>query len=262
MIIKNFLYGLLIGIGFIVPGVSGGVIATIIGIYNDLIYKINHLFKDFKNNILYIFPILLGVLLSIFLFSKIILYLINYHLEFISYIFIGLILGCIPYLLNEIKNKSNKRIAFIPFFISFLFGIILFIVQKNNITSINNPSIIILIIAGFLYSLGKIVPGISGAALLIFIGMYNYLLNIIANPSIITLNIIISLIPFFISFIISSIIILKIIEYLLNNYFRYTYSSIIGLVISSVLFIYPNTITFYYLIISILSFIISYELSK
>ena len=92
--------------------------------------------------------------------------------------------------------------------------------------------------------------------------MYNYLLNIIANPSIITLNIIISLIPFFISFIISSIIILKIIEYLLNNYFRYTYSSIIGLVISSVLFIYPNTITIYYLIISILSFIISYELSK
>jgi putative membrane protein len=259
MFIKNLIYGIIIGIGFIIPGVSGGVIATILGIYEIIINKINNIFNDFKNNIIYLLPILIGVILSIFLFSKIILYLINNKLIFISYVFIGLILGCIPFLIKEIKNKTNKSISFIPFLISLIVGIILFIVQKNNIPTSNNPSLFQIIIGGILYSFGKIVPGISSTSLLIFIGIYNYLLNTIANPSISNL---LFLIPFIISFLISSVIILKLIEYLLNNYFRYTYSSIIGFVISSILFIYPNTISIYYLLVCILSFIISNSLSN
>ena len=259
MFIKNLIYGIIIGIGFIIPGVSGGVIATILGIYEIIINKINNIFNDFKNNIIYLLPILIGVILSIFLFSKIILYLINNKLIFISYVFIGLILGCIPFLIKEIKKKTNKSISFIPFLISLIVGILLFIIQKNNIPTSNNPSLFQIIIGGILYSFGKIVPGISSTSLLIFIGIYNYLLNIIANPSISNLLL---LIPFIISFLISSVIILKLIEYLLNNYFRYTYSSIIGFVISSILFIYPNTISIYYLLVCILSFIISNSLSN
>lgn len=262
MFIKNLFYGLIIGIGFIVPGVSGGVIATILGIYNTIIYKLNHLFEDIKNNILYILPIFIGILISILLFSKIILYLIDNRLEFISYVFIGLILGCIPYLIKEIKEKSNKGIAIIPFIISLIFGILLFIIQNNIIVTNNNPSTLKMILAGICYSFGKIVPGISGAALLMLIGVYNYFLSIIANPLLINTNIITLFIPFITSFLISAIIILKIIEYLLKYYFRYTYSAIIGFVISSILFIYPNTFSILSLFISILSFIISYYLSK
>ena len=208
MFIKNLIYGIIIGIGFIVPGVSGGVIATILGIYEIIIYKINHLFQDLKNNILYLLPILIGILFSIFTLSNLILYLINNKLEFISYVFIGLILGCIPFLIKEIKVKTNKSISFIPFSISLLFGILLFIIQKNNIPNTNNPTIFQIIIGGILYSFGKIIPGISSSALLIFIGIYNYFLDIIANPSI---NSIILLIPFIISFLISAIIFLKLI---------------------------------------------------
>ena len=62
MFIKNILYGIIIGIGFIVPGVSGGVIATILGIYDVIIYRINHLFQDFKNNILFVAFVITTVL--------------------------------------------------------------------------------------------------------------------------------------------------------------------------------------------------------
>ena len=117
-------------------------------------------------------------------------------------------------------------------------------------------------IAGIFYSIGKLVPGISGAALLMLLGIYEYLLEILANPLSLTINNIILFIPFIISFIISSIFIIKLINYLLNNNFRNTYSAIIGFVISSILFIYPNTFTISSIIILICSFSISYYFSK
>jgi len=262
MYLKNLLYGLIIGVGFIIPGVSGGVLATILGIYETILDKINNLFKDFKTNILYLLPIIIGIITSIFLFSKLILYLLNNKLYFISYVFIGLILGCLPYLFKEIKNKTNKKISIFYFLISFIFGIILFLIERNNISNINEPTLFIMFIAGILYSMGKLIPGISGAALLMLLGIYEYLLNIIANPFNININTIILFIPFIISFIISSIIIIKGINYLLKNHFRFTYSAIIGFVISSILFIYPNYISFLSLVITFCSFNIAYCLSK
>ena len=262
MLIRNLIYGLIIGLGFIIPGVSGGVLATILGIYDKIITKLLNFNKDFKNNFAYLCPIIIGIFLSVLFFSKIILYLLNNHLEFISYVFIGLIIGCPPYLFHEIKIKTNKSIAIIPFFLTFTFGIILFIIENNSLNTTFTPNVLTMFLAGILYSIGKLVPGISGAALLMLIGVYEYFLQIIANPLSINLSIILYFIPFFIAFIISSIFILKIINYLLTQHFRITYSAIIGFVISSILFIYPNIFNFQSLIIAVCAFLISYYLSK
>ena len=86
MILHNFLSGLLIGLGFIIPGVSGSVIATILGLYDKIITKVLNFTKDTKNNLIFLLPIILGILSSVLLFSKIILYLINNKLDFISYV--------------------------------------------------------------------------------------------------------------------------------------------------------------------------------
>lgn len=262
MYLKNFFYGIIIGIGFIIPGVSGGVLATILGIYDTVLDKLNNLFKNFKNNILYLLPIVIGIIISVLLFSKLILYLLNNKLNFISYVFIGLILGCIPYLFKEIKTKTQKNISFTYFLITFILGIILFLIEKNNILNTNNPTFLIMLVAGIFYAIGKIVPGISGAALLMLLGVYEYFLSIIANPLTISFDTILIFIPFIISFIFSSIIIIKLIDYLLKQHFRNTYSAIIGFVISSILFIYPNDLSILSIIITLLSFNISYHLSK
>lgn len=263
MFLKNLCFGIIIGIGFIIPGVSGGVLATILGIYDTIITKIIEFKKDIKNNLLYLMPLFIGIIIGILLFSKVILYLLDTNLNFISYVFIGLILGCIPYLIQEIKFKSNnKSLAFFPFLIALLLGILLFIIENNFPETLNNPNPLIMIIAGILYAMGKLIPGISGAALLMLLGIYKYFLSIIANPLTITLNIFIKFLPFIISFIISSIFILKFMHYLLNNHFRLTYSAIIGFVISSILFIYPNNFNFLSIIIASLSFTISYIISK
>ncbi len=262
MNIQNLIYGLIIGLGFIIPGVSGGVIATILGIYETIIDKILNFFRDVKENAKYLLPLIMGIILSVFLFSKVILYLLEEKLFFISYVFIGLILGCVPCLVKEIKNKTKQNIAISPFLISFSLGIMLFIWEKKIPETSATPSFLTMALAGVIYAVGKIVPGISGAALLMFIGVYKYLLNIIANPFGINLKVLISLIPFIISFLLSAIIILKLVSYLLKKHFRISYSAIIGFVISSILFIYPGHFNLLSIIITTLSFTISYYLSK
>ncbi len=262
MFLKNFIFGLIIGIGFIIPGVSGGVLATILGIYEKILDKISNLFIDFKKNITYLLPIFFGIFLSVLLLSKIILYLLNNNYIFISYVFMGLITGCIPFLLKEVKNKTNKYISIFPFILSFIFGLFLFIIQNNNFNNYTNPNFLIMITGGIIYSIGKIIPGISGAALLMLLGIYEYLLNIIANPFMINLNIIITLIPFFISFLISAIFIIKLINYLLKHYFLSTYSAIIGFILSSLLFIYPAYFSITYIFVFTSSFLISYYFSQ
>ena len=262
MIIKNFFFGLIIGIGFIIPGVSGGVLATILCIYDEIIYRLNSLFKNFKNNICFLIPIFTGIASSIIIFSKFILYLLNNKLTFISYVFIGLILGCIPYLVQEIKIKSKKNIALIPFIVAFILGNSLFLIENVNMTNNSTPNAFIMGIAGIFYAIGKIVPGISGAALLMLLGIYKFFLIVIANPLSVSFEIIISFIPFIITFIVSSIFIIKIISYLLDKHFRITYSIIIGFVLSSVIFIYPGNFSLLNLVTAIFSFVISYNLSK
>lgn len=262
MYFKNILYGVILGIGFIIPGVSGGVLAAILGIYDEIIYKLNHFFKNIKNNLLYMVPLIIGVIIGILIFSKLILYLLNNKLMFISYVFIGLILGCVPYLFKEIKLKTNKNISFIPFLFALLFGIFLYIIESKSLEVTGTPNILTMTIAGILYAIGKLIPGISGSALLMLLGIYKYFLNVVANPLALSFKTIIIFIPFIIAFFISSILILKLIDYLLTNYFRFTYSAIIGFVISSILFIYPGNITIISIIISLISFSLSYNLSK
>lgn len=259
---KNLIYGFIIGIGFIIPGVSGGVLATILGIYEIILDKISNLFKDFKNNLLYLLPICIGIITSILLFSRLILYFLNNKLNFISYVFIGLILGCLPYLFEEIKIKTSKKISPLYFLLSFCFGIILFLIENNNLSQTTEPTIFLMFIAGILYSAGKLIPGISGAALLMLLGIYEHLLGILANPFSITINSLVLFIPFTISFIFSSIFIIKLMNYLLKNQFRNTYSAIIGFIISSIIFIYPGNFTILSIVITSCSFIISYFLSK
>ena len=261
MIWQNLLYGFILGIGFIVPGVSGGVIATILGIYEEIIDKLININKDLTNNLKYILPLLIGIILSILLFSKVIIFLLDNELQFISYVFIGLILGSVPFLYKEIKVKTHKNISWFTFLITFCLGIFLFIIENNLNLTLVKPNMCLMFIAGIFYAIGKIVPGISGASLLMLIGVYKYLLEIIANPLKLNITIITSLIPFIISFIISAIFILKLIDYLLKYHFRLTYSAIIGFVISSIIFIYPGIFTFKSLIITILAFMISYNLT-
>ena len=260
-----FLSGILIGTFMILPGVSGSVVAIMLGIYQEVIFLFNS-----NNHINYkirkMLPLAIGIIIGVFIFGKIILVFYNKYTFYMMYVFIGFILGSIPILVRDIKEKNesvNIRILLISFFIS----IILFLLPKIfNFELHDNLNFINLFIGGFLYISGKIIPGISSSFFLMMLGLYNYFLELITNPFSLTLKKLIGMCPFLLGIILGLFIFIKLINYLLNKYFSKTYSGIIGFIVGSVVGIYPGVEFSIYgifaIILMILSFVFVNKLSK
>ena len=161
----NFIKGIFIGAGAILPGISSGVICMVTGLYEKLLESILSFFKDIKNNFKFLFPICLGALVGIIIFSDV----ISYCLELIPIqtksLFIGLLLGSLSILIKDtIKNDSNinKSSKYISFFICFGVGIELILLENSislsSIYNTNNFSPLFLVLSGFFMSLGIVIP--------------------------------------------------------------------------------------------------------
>lgn len=269
--IRLFLVGILIGTAMVVPGVSGGVIAVIFGVYNKMICSLTNLFKDFKKSFTFLFILGIGILIGAVWFSNVMMFLYEKHEVITKFAFMGLILGGVPFLFKEIKN--NGKINYIALTVTFIFCLILLILSKNvfeidldtktNSLFITNLN---LFLAGVIYSVGKVVPGVSGSFLLITIGMYEYVLSVMAHPIKAGLLHIDKLIPFIIGLIFGVVVLLKIMNKLLKSKFNLIYSMIIGFVLGSVPALIPPfdslSKLFLGIIISFICFILSYKLTK
>lgn len=241
----NILIGVVIGVGFIIPGVSGGALAVILGVYEKIFNSI----KDIKNknNFIFLMLIIIGIMLGVVGFGNILLILLEYREVPTKYIFLGLLIGGIPALIKSIREKSKKSFKITPFSVSIIISILLFIFENteyglnigNELLNGNVP-IMGLFFAGILYAIGKIVPGISGAALLMLVGMYEYLLNLVANPLAVSGNILLSLIPFFVGVFIGVLVLFKLLNFLFAKYYIQTYSAILGFVLGSLLYLFPG----------------------
>lgn len=260
-----FLSGIIIGTFMILPGVSGSVVAIMLGIYQEVL-----LLFSCKDKTIYklkkIIPLAIGIIIGAFIFGKIILVVYNKYTFYMMYVFIGLILGSIPTLINDIKEKKEK-INYKILLISFLISIILFLLPKIfNFELNDNLNFLTLFLGGFLYISGKIIPGISSSFFLMMLGLYNYFLQLITNPFSLTLKKLFAILPFLLGALIGLIVFIKLINYLFNKYFSKTYSGIIGFILGSIVGIYPG-IEFsinglFAVIIMIISYEFVYELSK
>lgn len=267
-----FLIGILIGTGMVIPGVSGAVIAVIFGVYDKMIKSLTNLFKNFKNNFMFLFILGLGILVGAIWFSNVLMFLYQRHEVITKFSFIGLILGGVPFLFKEIKLKYNK-INYVAMIFTFILSFVLWIFSKtilqidldgNSSSCIMN--FINLFLAGVIYSVGKVIPGISGSFLLIIIGMYEYVLSVIAHPITIGLTQITRLIPFIMGLIIGILVLLKLINFLLEKHYGLTYSIIAGFILGSIPALIPNLSfskdAFIGILTMIISFILSYKLIK
>lgn len=226
--------GIIIGIGKIIPGVSGSMLAISMGIYQKLIDSINNFFNHAKDNFTFLFKISIGMIISIIFFSNIIVNCLNKYYLITIFFFIGLIIGS----LNDININIGKKHNLITFF-SFTFITILGVININNQANIENgiASFLYYAFAGFIDALTMVIPGISGTATLMMIGAYDRLMETFSNILDIRLflNNIKILLPFGIGMILGIIITVKIVNYLFKNYKDKTYSSILGFSISTII---------------------------
>lgn len=242
---KNYILltikGFILGVANIIPGVSGGTLAITLGIYQDLIGAISHIFKNLKNNLKFLIPLGIGMVIAILLGSKVISFsLDNYPLP-TTLFFIGLIVGGIPLLTNKVKGKKKSPLNIAMFLLTFSIIIIMtFLNEGNNIVNLSNVTILnifLLFIVGVVAAATMVIPGISGSFVLMLLGYYKPIVATIGNLTNFSLlghNIMI-LAPFGIGILIGIILIAKLIEYLLKKHETTTYYAILGFVTSSVI---------------------------
>lgn len=236
----NYIKGIFIGAGAIIPGISSGVLCVVFGIYEKLLNSILNFFKDWKNNIKFLTPFIFGGLTGLIIFSNIILFLFESYPEITSFTFIGLILGCIPSIFKICNSKEKFKLHYILFFIvSFIIAILLILLENTlssniGIYSGDSFSFEFLLLAGFLMSAGVVVPGVSSTIILMLLGVYETYLYAV---SIVNFRI---LLPMGIGLLIGGFLCMKLIQFLLNKYHSQTYYSILGFVIGSIFILVPN----------------------
>lgn len=233
------LKGIIIGIGKIIPGVSGSVMAISLGVYDKTIYSITHFFDDVKNNLKYLLFLGLGIILGIVLFSKILLFLLNSYYFYTMMFLIGLITGGI---FTIYKSCDKSKLGIFLIILGFIFMGIFSILSSNNqyIIKGNYIDILVFIFSGFLEGMGTIIPGVSSTALLMIIGMYEIFMTSISN--VFNISYVLSNLSFYLSFslglFISIFLSIYLIQYLFSKYKNKTFSFILGIILSNILFLF------------------------
>lgn len=273
--LRVFFCGILMGIADAIPGISGGTIALLLGIYEELIGSISNfninLFQNLKNkgikycwnkiNGNFLLSLISGVLLSLVSFVKIFSILIEKYPLFIWSFFLGLILATL-----FVINRNIKKWDMANFILIFIFAFLTVLLSIINPSISENINLFYILICGIIASSAMILPGISGSLILVILGVYTLIINALNN---LEYNIIL---VFLIGCLIGIINFSKIIKWLFHNYRDYTFSIMLGLVIGSIYTVWPwrksftddvtNEYKFLSIIVTIIGFTVIYSLEK
>ena len=257
--LSYFIKGMAIGIANAIPGVSGGTIAFVLGIYEKLTYSISSLpialiklrWKDVAESLKILIPVFFGAIISIFLFLNIINFLFaNYPIP-TKIFFVGLVLGSFPFVTKTVEKYDLK--IFLAFFLgAFIMAIfVYFDINEPEINKIIGESTysdfsvvygIKLFFCGIAAAIAMVIPGISGSLLLLILGEYENISYFVSNITS-NFNYIYPLIFLGVGIVIGIFAISKLITVLIQKYRGIVFGFVLGILIVSFLSLWPN-ITF------------------
>ena len=253
---KTLFSGMAIGFGSAVPGVSGGTIAVIFGVYEKIIWAVSNIFKHFKEAFRVLLPTLLGVVLAliptIYLMDKAL-----YGFVFgVICIFAGFIIGSIPGITDEVKDVKPRYSHIIALVVAALVAIGLgvgSVLAKADVSVYffgHTPwwFYLVLIPVGFVASVALVVPGLSGGMLLLLMGFYKPLITYTTDTAKACLHgdwsafgsLIGILGCFLVGVILGFFFVSKLMHFLLAKYHDVTFYAIIGFVVGSVVALFFN----------------------
>ena len=236
-----FLKGMTMGISDLIPGISGGTIALLLGIYKDFISSLKSInyksfiylvrldFKKLNNqlNLCFLLPVFFGILSSIFIFSSLISFLLLDYKVLLFSFFFGLIFFSSIRLISSLKPTST--LDFFTVFVGVVIGLSFFFVSSLSTSN----SIFSIFLAGFIAISAMLLPGISGSYILLILGKYEFMLDSISSLN--WINILI----FSLGAITGILSFSKMIHYLLKNYYRSTIFFLSGLMMGALNKVWP-----------------------
>ena len=246
--------GIGMGVSAIIPGVSGGTFAVALNCYDEVIIAIANIFKQFGKSFLILLPYAIGVVIGGALGFFGVSQALAYIMFSIIALFAGLILGSIPNLVNEVRKEKIKNEYILGFNLSFIFVVAIALIAF--VISIEHPHLaveqlfiepkwylyLIMIPVGFIGAFALVAPGISGSMILLVIGFYEPILDMIKNV-ITQTNLwqnVGLLACFALGVVVGFFIMSKIMKKLLEHHKALTYSIIIGFVLGSLIAIFFN----------------------
>ena len=236
-----FIKGMAMGISDLIPGISGGTIALLLGIYKDFISSLKSInyksfiylvrldFKKLNNqlNLCFLLPVFFGILSSIFIFSSLISFLLLDYKVLLFSFFFGLIFFSSIRLISSLKPTST--LDFFTVFVGLVIGLSFFFVSSLSTSN----SIFSIFLAGFIAISAMLLPGISGSYILLILGKYEFMLDSISSFN--WINILI----FSLGAISGILSFSKMIHYLLKNYYRSTIFFLSGLMMGALNKVWP-----------------------
>ncbi|MDR1444828.1 MAG: DUF368 domain-containing protein [Treponema sp.] len=233
--IIRFVKGALIGTGFILPGVSGGALAAIFGLYEKIIGFIAHITRDFIKNLVFFIPVGLGALFGMFLLSHPLDFFIEHYEAPVLWGFAGCIMGTLPKLWKDAGKikRAGKHIIItvVSCVCAFLF---LFLAGKyfgSNLPQNTGTWCM----AGVLIALGVLIPGMSPSNFLVYLGLYKPMIEAFK-----TFNVSV-LLPIMAGGAACLILFSKIVDYLFSKIYTGIFHCIFGIVLASTVMIIPGT---------------------
>ncbi len=230
--------GAAIGVAMIIPGVSGGTLAVLMNVYDKLINAISNIFKDFKNSVLTLLPILLGAVIAVVAVYFPLKYALKYAPFPTVMLFAGLMAGSCPKIVKDGIRQGFKKTDILSVALPLLLVIgICFIPNLGNADlSASMPvwGYFVLLLVGAVASCALVVPGVSGSMLLLIFGYYNEILNTVSLLKTDFGHSVLVLLTFAVGLILGFFTIAKLMKLLLGKFPRATNWAIIGFVIGSI----------------------------
>lgn len=224
--------GALIGLGAVLPGISGGVLCVVFGIYKPIMELLSNPFKALKKHARMLLPVLIGLVIGFLGVAKILGFLLNRYPDASVCVFVGLILGMLPSLFRESRKKGVSGKDYIALGVAFVIVLALLLTLQFVSFTIT-PNVGWYLFCGFCLALSIIAPGMSFSTLLMPLGLYTPFIDGIGNFDFSVL------IPGGIGALVTVILFARLVNYLLNRYYSMISHAIIGIVIAATLPIIP-----------------------
>lgn len=264
--LKLILIGMILGVSNVIPGVSGGTMAVVFGIYDKLISVITINLKKLFSMWKFWLPLGIGMVAGILLFSSAIMWLFGNYPMATNWFFIGLIVGSIPLITGKIKKARDEKekkptVSVIISFVIALAIIVLMMVFEGNTsetiaqTVLTVPLFIQLLLCSAIAAIAMIIPGISGSFILLALGVYTTIIAAISD-----LNILL-LIPVAFGVLLGLLGGAKLVRVVLEKIPAQTYGAILGLIIGSVVVIFPGFALSIEMIVSVFTLAAGFSLA-
>ena len=231
-LILQVLQGVLIGVGAVLPGISGGVLCVVFGIYKPVMELLSNPFRRFRTHVPKLLPVILGAAVGFLGVAKLLAFLLEKYPDPSVCLFVGLIAGMLPSLFREAGEKGRPKGSWVSLAIAF--AVILALLISLNLFSVTiAPSFPWYLFCGFCLALSVIAPGMSFSTLLMPLGLYTPFVDGLGSlrPEVLA--------PAAIGAVVTVIALAKAVNAWFDHFYAYAFHAIIGIVIAATIMIIP-----------------------